>query len=77
MHKLAIVLGIPLIVVAGILVNEYPEYWWVALAGPLALIRVLMRRTLTEKSDHRPLKTVIDVTDQGHTVKLEKTDDRQ
>jgi len=51
MQKWLIVLGIPAIVAVGIFINEYPEYWWVTLAAPLALVRYMMRRTVSDSSD--------------------------
>ena len=72
MQKLAIVLGIPILVALVIVVSEYPEYWWVLLAVPLALVRYLMRRTLTQRSDSFPVKSTAETTDQSHTVEIEK-----
>jgi glucose-6-phosphate-specific signal transduction histidine kinase len=72
MQKLAIVLGIPILVALGIVVTEYPEYWWVLLAVPLALVRYLMRRTLTQRSDSLPVKRAAETTDQSHTIEFEK-----
>ena len=72
MQKLAIVLGIPIFVALMIVVSEYPEYWWVLLAVPLALVRYLMRRTLTQRSDSFPVKSAAETTDQSHTVEIEK-----
>jgi hypothetical protein len=72
MQKLAIVLGIPIFVALMIVVSEYPEYWWVLLAVPLALVRYLMRRTLTQRSDSFPVKSAAETTDQSRTVEIEK-----
>jgi len=39
---------------------------------PLALVRYLMRRTLTQRSETFPIKSAAETTDQSHTVKVEK-----
>jgi hypothetical protein len=36
-----ILVGIPAVVVCGILINEYPQYWWLALAAPPRTCQVL------------------------------------
>jgi ABC-type antimicrobial peptide transport system permease subunit len=72
MQKLAIVLGIPVLVALVVVVTEYPEYWWVLLAIPLALVRYLMRRTLTQRSDSLPVDRAAETTDQDHTLEIEK-----
>jgi hypothetical protein len=76
MQKLAIVVGIPILVALGIVVSEYPEYWWILLAVPLALIRYLMRRTLTQRSDSSPMNRPAETTDQSHTIEIGKSGER-
>ena len=63
----AIVLGIPAVVAIGILINEYPEYWWVALALPLALVRYMMRRTVAE-TPAPPKSKDPEFRDQSHSA---------
>ena len=75
MQKWAIVLGIPAVVASGILINEYPEYWWVALAVPLALVRYMMRRTLTERQAP-PQSKDPEFTEQSHTAPSSREDKR-
>jgi hypothetical protein len=75
MQKWAIALGIPAVVAIGILIREYPEYWWVALVVPLALVRYLMRRTLTERP-LLPKSKDPEFTDQSHTASSSREEDR-
>jgi hypothetical protein len=73
MQKWLIILGIPAIVAVGILINEYPEYWWVALAAPLALVRYLMRRTVSESSS-TPHRKDPEFTERSHTTASSRED---
>ena len=51
MQKLPLLLGIPVVFIAGIAAYETGQLLWLGLVVPLAIARVAMRRSLTSKDD--------------------------